>query len=68
MPLTECPCGSGLYPFDLFDARGIYVTKVCDRCEDEKKSHYRPEIFTDGNYKVDEDIEPEEPVGSEGYW
>ena len=60
MALTECPCGSGEYPYDLLDARGIYCGKVCSKCEKEKMSHYRPEIFTDGSYEADEAIEPED--------
>ena len=59
MAMTECPCGSGEYPFDLLDARGIYCGKVCDKCENKKKSEFRPDIFTDGNYWADEPIDPE---------
>jgi hypothetical protein len=46
--------------FYLYDARGIYVAKVCDYCEKEVKSKYRPEIFDDGGYEADEPIEPED--------
>ena len=59
MPLTECPCGSGEYPEALYDARGIFCCYVCDKCEKEKKSRYRPEIFEDGNYWADEPIDEE---------
>jgi hypothetical protein len=41
----------------LYDARGIFCTYVCDKCEPEKKSGYRPDIFTDANYWHDEPIE-----------
>lgn len=62
MPLTECPCGSGEYPFDLLDAQGIYCGKVCDECEEEKMSHFRPEIFAGYSQEdVDEPIEPDWP-------
>lgn len=60
MTLRECPCGSGEFPEDLYDARGIYCGKVCDACRDEKMGTYRPEIFTDCNYEADEPIEPED--------
>lgn len=55
-----CPCGSGKDKYALNDARGIFCCYVCEDCEEEKKSHYRPEIFTDGNYEADEPIEPED--------
>lgn len=40
------------------DAQGIPLCKVCDKCVDEKLSHYRPEIlrgYTQAD--VDEPIE-----------
>ena len=43
----------------LFDARGIFCCYVCDACEEVKRSRYRPEIFTDPNYKADEPFEDE---------
>ncbi len=43
----------------LHDARGIYVTRVCKRCERVIMREYRPEIFTDPGYEADEDIEPD---------
>lgn len=58
MSITKCLCGSGEYPFDLLDARGIYCGKVCDKCEADKMSEFRPEIFA-GAYEADEDIEPD---------
>ena len=33
-----------------YDARGIALCEVCDRCETEKLSMYRPEVLTDPNY------------------
>jgi len=42
------------------DARGLYLTKVCDRCVDYKLAQYRPEVLTDNNYECDEPIEPDE--------
>jgi len=53
-----CEHKSGKRP--LYDARQIFVAYVCDDCEDEVKSHFRPEIFDDSGYTVDEPIEPED--------
>lgn len=40
------------------DAQGIPLCKVCSVCEDEKLSHYRPEILTGYDQSdVDEPIE-----------
>ncbi len=53
-----CPCGnSPTYSYPLYDARGIYVARVCDQCEEKKKLSYRPDIFTDSQYWADEPIE-----------
>lgn len=41
----------------LYDARGIYVSRVCEDCEEEVKSQYRPEIFADSSYETDEPID-----------
>ena len=42
-----------------YDARGIPLCKVCDRCEETKLSMYRPEVLNNPNYTADEPIEPE---------
>jgi hypothetical protein len=52
-----CPCGSGKWKQSLNDARGIFCCYTCEDCEDEKKARYRPEIFEDGNYECEEQIE-----------
>lgn len=52
-----CPCGSGLEPQDIYDARGIFVLVACDKCRKEKLSRYRPEIFTDSDYECNEPID-----------
>lgn len=54
-----CPCGSGEYPEDVYDARGIYVACVCDKCRKERLRGYRLEIFDDSDYECDEPIEPD---------
>ena len=41
-----------------YDARGIPLARVCDQCEKEVLSRYRPEVLTDSQYEADEDIEP----------
>lgn len=42
--------------FALHDARGIFCAYVCDKCEDAKRSTYRADIFTDGDYWTDEPV------------
>ena len=42
-----------------FDARGIYLTKVCEECEEEKLTSYRKEVLSDPNYEADERIDEE---------
>lgn len=51
-----CNCGSGLYRRELRDARGIFCTFVCDKCEREKRDRFDPAIFA-GLYDADEPIE-----------
>jgi hypothetical protein len=41
----------------MYDARGIYVSRVCKVCENEVKSRYRADIFTDSEYWADEPID-----------
>jgi hypothetical protein len=56
----ECRCGSGLDRHALYDARGIFCSYVCDRCEAVAKGKFRQEIFLDSQYWADEPIEPED--------
>ncbi len=59
--LSECPCGSGLFPERQFDAQGIYLCLTCEKCEAEKLSRYRPEILSGySQTDVDEPIEADE--------
>lgn len=55
--LRECPCGSGQWPDAHHDARGIFLTYACEKCECEKLSGYRPEVLTDPNYYHDEPLD-----------
>jgi hypothetical protein len=54
MAVRTCPCGSGEPRSEVHDARGIFVTFVCNACEQRKLRTYRPEIFTDPNYAADD--------------
>ena len=60
MPGFPCNCGSGLESYILYDARGIPCGHVCDDCEEEKASKFRPEVMSDPDYYADEPIEPED--------
>lgn len=55
--MSNCSCGSGWTRRDLIDARGIFCTFVCDRCEPEKRLRFRADIFEDGAYSADEQID-----------
>lgn len=57
--MRPCKCGSKRESYELLDARGIYVSRVCEKCEDEVRSKYRLEIFENMNYWADEPIEEE---------
>ena len=60
-----CNCGSGEPSRWIYDAHGIPLCHVCDKCEDEQRAKFRPETFTDsnvynGNYNAfGEALEPE---------
>lgn len=47
-----------------YDARGIEIGRVCDKCRKAKLARYRPEVLTDPNYETDEPIDGEPEVGS----
>jgi len=50
-----CSCGSGEHKYPLLDGHGIFLTYGCEQCEEEKLSHYRPDIMED--YDCDEPID-----------
>lgn len=56
----DCHCKSGLLDYPVTDARGIFITYACKKCEEEKTSGYRKDIMENPNYWAEEDIEPEE--------
>ena len=54
---AACPCGSGELSWWEYDARGIPLTRVCEQCQEEKLSKYRPDVLTDPDYWHDEPID-----------
>jgi len=54
-----CPCGSRISCKAVYDARNIFVFFSCEKCDEDKRKKYRPEIFTDRNYWHDEPIDEE---------
>ena len=42
-----------------YDARGIELCRVCDKCRKKKLARYRPDVLSDPNYWADEPIEEE---------
>jgi len=63
---TLCGCGSGEPRFALNDVMGIFCAYVCDQCEKEKRSHYKPctfgsvDAYRQNALDCGEDIEPED--------
>jgi len=45
------------YSWEEYDARGIYLCRVCEKCEEAKLSMYRQDVLTNPNYEADEPIE-----------
>lgn len=43
--------------WEEYDAKGIYLCRVCDRCEAIKLATYRPDVLIDPNYYTDEPVE-----------
>ena len=48
---------------DEYDARGIYLCKVCIKCIKHKLRGYRPEVLTNPFYTASEPIEPDDGYG-----
>jgi hypothetical protein len=55
--LHDCSCGSGEEHWAEFDARGIFLTYVCEQCRDQKLKKYRKDVLDDPNYWHDEPID-----------
>ena len=47
----------GGYSWEEYDARGIFLCRVCDECQETKLSRYRRDVLTDPNYWADEPID-----------
>jgi hypothetical protein len=58
--LTECSCGSGLWPNENYDARGLFLCYSCDQCHIDRLSVYRPDVLTDSDYWHDESVDGDE--------
>ncbi len=43
--------------WDEYDARGLYLCRVCDKCEKVKLSGYRSDVLTNPQYWHDEPID-----------
>ena len=43
-----------------YDARGIYLARVCGKCKSAKLAGFRREVLTNPAYECDEPIEPED--------
>lgn len=48
-----------------YDARGIPLCRVCDKCKAKRLRGYRPDVLRDPQYEADEAIEPEPSVYSD---
>jgi hypothetical protein len=56
------------HTWDEYDAQGIFLTRVCDKCVDAKLSQYRSEILSGySQANVDEPIEPDDEFPSDRY-
>ena len=49
------------YSWWEYDARGIELCRVCDKCRKAKLARYRPEVLTDSQYEAD-DLGDDEPL------
>lgn len=58
--MEKCSCGSGEEPWELKDARGIFCSYICVKCEAKIHKGFRQEIFSNSQYWAIEQIEPEE--------
>ena len=57
-----CRCGSMKPREAQYDARNIFLTFTCPKCEREKLAGYRPDVLADPNYWADE------PIDGDGDW
>ena len=45
------------YSWEEYDARGIFLCRVCTKCVKTKLAMYRPNVLHDSNYWTDEAVE-----------
>ena len=57
MKIRICNCGSRKESWDIYDARGIFLTRVCENCEETKMKSYRKDVLEDPDYECNEEIE-----------
>jgi hypothetical protein len=57
---SGCGCGSGLQPRMEYDARGIELGNMCNKCKKDRLSKYRPEVLNNPQYEADEPIDQED--------
>lgn len=60
-----CMCGSMQPREAQYDARNIFLTFTCSKCEREKLAGYRPDVLTDPNYWADEPIDGDDGEGDQ---
>lgn len=58
--LTECSCGSGLWPDENYDARGIFLCYSCEECRVERLAGFRPDVLSDPDYWHDEPLDADD--------
>ena len=58
MDLQHCT-HEGQYSWWEYDARGIPLCRVCDKCEEVKLAQYRSDVLGNSLYLADEPIEEE---------
>jgi hypothetical protein len=51
-----CTCQSGEYREAQYDARGIFLTYTCRKCQRAKLAGFRADVLTDADYWADETL------------
>ena len=54
-----CLCGSGFTSWWEYDARGIPLCRVCEKCRPQKLRGFRRDVLENPNYLADEPIDEE---------
>jgi hypothetical protein len=61
--VRPCNCGSGLSSAWTYDAKGVEIARVCDRCRDRVLDAYRREVLVDPGYELDEPLDDDPGFG-----